>query len=132
MIEDSYVMVVGIAIPMCLLFAGSIVLFLKEKTVCYFLQLLAAGSLVLVLLTHVAEPPHLFPWMHWGAPTQHWQLRRFLECCSWSHVFPGWIFAPCAYKGAPSNSNFICEHQNRAKTLPRDAVWSRWRVEVGE
>src|SRR5438128_5107915 len=29
------------------------------------LQLLGAGGLVLVVLTHVSEALHLFPWMHW-------------------------------------------------------------------
>ena len=31
-----------------------------------FLQLLGAGCLVVVALTHVAEALDLFPWMHWG------------------------------------------------------------------
>ena len=31
-----------------------------------FLQLLGAGCLVLVVLTHVSEALDLFPWMHWG------------------------------------------------------------------
>jgi len=30
------------------------------------LLLLGAGCLVLVVLTHVFEGLHLFPWMHWG------------------------------------------------------------------
>src|SRR5947199_9180426 len=50
----------------CLLFYGSLVLFFRRKTVCSFLQLLGAGCLVVVVLTHVSEALHLFPWMHWG------------------------------------------------------------------
>ena len=34
---------------------------------CSFLQLLGAGCLVIVVLSHVFEALHLFPWMHWGA-----------------------------------------------------------------
>ena len=30
------------------------------------LQLIGAGCLVVVVLTHVCEALHLFPWMHWG------------------------------------------------------------------
>jgi hypothetical protein len=54
-------------VPACMLFSGSIVLFPREKTVCSFLQLLGAGCLVVVILTHVFEALHLFPWMHLGA-----------------------------------------------------------------
>ena len=53
-------------VPACMLFSGSIVLFFKGKTVCSLLQLLGAGCLVVVVLTHVCEALHLFPWMHWG------------------------------------------------------------------
>jgi hypothetical protein len=53
-------------VPACVLFSGSVVFFFKRKTVCSFLQLLGAGFLVVVVLTHVCESLHLFPWMHWG------------------------------------------------------------------
>jgi len=53
-------------VPAGMLFSGSVVLFSRGKTLCSFLQLLGAGCLVLVVLTHVAEALHLFPWMHWG------------------------------------------------------------------
>jgi len=42
-------------------------LFLKGKTVCSFLQLLGAGCQVVVVLTHLCEALHLFPWMQWGS-----------------------------------------------------------------
>jgi hypothetical protein len=53
-------------IPVSILFSGSIVLFFREKTVCSFLQLLGAGCLIVVALTHVFEAFRVFPWMHWG------------------------------------------------------------------
>jgi hypothetical protein len=53
-------------LPAGMLFSGSMVLFLAGKTLGSFLQLLGAGCLVLVVLTHLAEALHLFPWMHWG------------------------------------------------------------------
>src|SRR6266403_6251401 len=51
-------------LPACMLFLGSVVLFFRGKTVCSFLQLLGAGCLIIVVLTHVFEALHLFPWMH--------------------------------------------------------------------
>ncbi len=53
-------------LPAGMLFCGSIVLFSRGKSVGSFLQLLGAGCLVAVVLTHISEAMHLFPWMHWG------------------------------------------------------------------
>lgn len=49
-----------------ILFVGSVLLFLRQRTLGSFLQLLGAGCLVIVALTHLCEALHLFPWMHWG------------------------------------------------------------------
>jgi succinate dehydrogenase/fumarate reductase cytochrome b subunit len=54
-------------VPAGILFVGSVLLFLREKTLSSFLQPLGAGCLVLVVLTHLCEALHLFPWMHWGS-----------------------------------------------------------------
>jgi hypothetical protein len=56
----------GSGAPACLMFAGALVLFFRGKTVSSFLQLLGAGCLMVVVLTHVSEALHLFPWMQWG------------------------------------------------------------------
>jgi len=56
----------GALVPASMLLSGSVVLFLRGKTVSSFLQLLGAGCLVAVVLTHVCEALRLFPWMHWG------------------------------------------------------------------
>ena len=53
-------------VPACVLFSGSSILFIRGKTVPWFLQLLGAGGLVLVAASHVCEALHLFPWMKWG------------------------------------------------------------------
>ena len=53
-------------VPASILFSGSVVLFIRGRTVSSLLQLVGAGCLVLVVLTHVCEAFHLFPWMHWG------------------------------------------------------------------
>ncbi len=53
-------------VPAGILFVGAVLLFLREKILGSFLQLLGAGCLVVVVLAHIAEALHLFPWMHWG------------------------------------------------------------------
>jgi hypothetical protein len=55
-------------VPVSLLFVYSVVVFARHRTVPAFLQLLGAGFLVVVVLTHVAEARHLFPAMQWGEP----------------------------------------------------------------
>src|SRR5260370_26938770 len=52
-------------LPTAMLFSGSVVLFFRRKSWFTFLQLLGAACLVVVVLTHVSEALHLFPWMHW-------------------------------------------------------------------
>jgi succinate dehydrogenase/fumarate reductase cytochrome b subunit len=54
-------------VPTCMLLCGSVTLLIREKTVGSFLQLIGAGCLVMVVLTHLCEALHLFPWMQWGA-----------------------------------------------------------------
>ena len=53
-------------VPTGMLFLGSAVLFFRQKTVYSLLQIVGAGCLVLVVLTHVAEALNLLPWMQWG------------------------------------------------------------------
>jgi len=78
-------------VPMCMLFSGSVVLFLRRKSVCSFLQLFGAGCLVVVVLTHVSEALHLFSWMHWGL--EH-SVGHYLDL--WSAVF-GLTLFPIGY-----------------------------------
>jgi hypothetical protein len=51
-----------------MLLSGSVVLFFRARTVSSFLQLLGAGSLAIVVLTHICEALQLLPWMRWGLP----------------------------------------------------------------
>jgi hypothetical protein len=53
-------------VPACALLAGALVLFFKGKTVCTFLQVVGAGCLVVIVVTHICEALHLFPSMGWG------------------------------------------------------------------
>jgi uncharacterized membrane protein len=64
----ALVKAVAALIPMVMLLCGAVVLFLREKgrTTWSFLQLVGAGCLVVVALTHLFEALHMFTWMHWG------------------------------------------------------------------
>src|SRR5262249_6070597 len=53
-------------VPVCVLLSGSTILFVKARSVTSFLQLLGAGSLMVVVLCHISEGLHLFPRMNWG------------------------------------------------------------------
>jgi hypothetical protein len=53
-------------LPACLLLCGSTIMFFREKTLPLFMQLIGAGCIVLVVLTHMCEALHVFPAMHWG------------------------------------------------------------------
>jgi hypothetical protein len=77
--------------PACMLFSGSVVLCFRGKTVCSFLQLLGVGCLVVVVLTHVSEALHLFPWMRWGL--EH-SIGHYLDF--WSAVL-GLTLFPIGY-----------------------------------
>ena len=66
-------------LPTGVLSSGSVILFLRGKTVGSLLQLVGAGGLVLVVLTHVCEAVHLFPWMQWGL--EH-SVGHYLDFCS--------------------------------------------------
>lgn len=52
--------------PACLLLSGSIILFFRRKTLGVLMQLVGAGCMVVVVLTHICEALHLFPGMQWG------------------------------------------------------------------
>lgn len=55
-----------VLLPACMLLVGSTVLFFQEKSLDLLMQLVGAGCIVVVVLTHVCEALHLFPAMHWG------------------------------------------------------------------
>ena len=53
-------------VPISVLSLGSGILFSKERTLGSSLQLVGAGCLGIVVLTHFCEALHILPWMHWG------------------------------------------------------------------
>jgi uncharacterized membrane protein len=67
-------------IPACMLFWGSTVQYFRwKKSASTFLQLLGAGCLVVVVVTHVFEALHVMSWMGWGM--QH-SIGHYLDLCS--------------------------------------------------
>ena len=78
-------------VPAGILFVGSALLFLRERTLGSFLQLLGAGCLVMVVLTHLCEALDLFPWMQWGS--KH-SVGHYLDL--WSAVLGVTLF-PIGY-----------------------------------
>ena len=63
-------------IPVCAVFTGSAIIWLRKKSVSSFLQFLGATGLVIVILTHVFEALRLFPRMRWGS--QH-SIGHYLD-----------------------------------------------------
>src|SRR5437899_6117896 len=66
-------------VPAGILFVGSVLLFLRERTLGSFLQLLGAGCLMMVILTHLCEALHVFSWMHYG---QEHSVGHYLDLLS--------------------------------------------------
>ena len=50
-------------VPASILFIGSLLLFVREKILSSFLQLVGAGCLVVVVLARLCEALQLFPWI---------------------------------------------------------------------
>jgi|SRR6266508_1604143 len=75
-------------VPVCILFFWSILSFTKEKGMWHFLQLLGAGCLVVVVLTHISEALHLFPFMHWGSPNNVGHYLDFSSAIIGLTLFP--------------------------------------------
>ncbi len=55
-------------IPTAGLFVYSLILFFRRTTFSVFMQLVGAGFLVIVVLTHICEALSLFSFMQWGSP----------------------------------------------------------------
>jgi hypothetical protein len=53
-------------LPASMLLSGAVLLFRRRRSVSLLLQVFGAGCLLMVILIHVAEALHLFPWMGWG------------------------------------------------------------------
>ena len=66
-------------IPVCALFTGATIIFVRRRSMSSFLQLVGAAGLVAVILTHVFEGLRVFPRMGWGS--QH-SVGHYLDLLS--------------------------------------------------
>jgi hypothetical protein len=66
-------------VPAVMLLIRSIRLFRRDQTIYPLLQMLGAGSLVVVVLTHVFEALHAFPSMGWGQANS---AGHYIDLCS--------------------------------------------------
>src|SRR5213080_4990887 len=64
-------------IPVCALFTGATIIFVRRRSMSSFLQLVGTAGLVTVILTHVFEGLRVFPPMGLGISAQRWPLSRF-------------------------------------------------------
>ena len=85
-------------VPVGMLFLGSAILVSKRKGPASVLQLVGAGSLVVVVLTHIFEALHLLLWMRWGAENSP---GHYVDLCS---ALLGVTLFPLGYLGSSLNS----------------------------
>jgi len=78
-------------VPVCMLLAGSAVMFLKTRTAPLLLQLFGAACLLMVVFAHIFEALHLFPWMRWG---NEQSVGHYLDLGS---ALLGFTFFPLGY-----------------------------------
>ena len=78
-------------VPVCMLLSGSVVLVCKGKSLSSLLQLIGAGCLSVVVLTHIAEALRLLPWMQWGSENS---IGHYLDLSS---AVLGMTFFPVGY-----------------------------------
>jgi hypothetical protein len=76
---------------MLALFASAAILVRRERTTGSFLQLVGAGCLLMVVLTHVFEALDFLHWMHWGSQNS---LGHYLDLLS---AVLGIILLPAGY-----------------------------------
>jgi hypothetical protein len=65
-VNRTLLLAVAIGVPILLLFMLAGRRFARYPTLSGFFLVLGAGSLVVMVLTHIAEALHLFPFMGWG------------------------------------------------------------------
>ncbi len=92
-------------LPVGILFLGSLVLVSREKAVSSFLQKLGAACLAMVVLMHVCEALHLFPWMHWGSERSVGHYLDFWGAVLGLTLFPiGYLFHALAKRQSENGS----------------------------
>ena len=88
-------------VPVGMLFLGSAILVTRRKGPGSVLQLVGAGSLVVVVLTHIFEALHFLSWMQWGAENSP---GHYVDLCS---ALLGATLFPLGYLGSSLNTSRI-------------------------
>ena len=79
--------------PILMLFFGAVLLYMKTKTTSSLMQVIGAGCLMVVVLTHVCEALNLFPSMRWGAEDSIGHYFDFSSVVLGLSLFPmGYLF----------------------------------------
>ena len=78
-------------VPTSALLAASVIVYTRARSTGSLLQLVGAGCLVIVVLTHVFEALDLLPWMQWGRPHS---VGHYVDM--WSAVL-GLTLVPAGY-----------------------------------
>jgi hypothetical protein len=71
-----------------LLFSGSVILFLKTRTVPLLLQVIGAGCFLVVALAHICEGLGLLPWMGWSQPNSIGHYLDLVSAIAGLTMFP--------------------------------------------
>ena len=100
--DDTLARALVVLAPVSVLLSGAVVSFAKKKGLWPFVQLLGAGCLMIVPLTHVCEGLGLMPWMGWGRPDS---VGHYLDLSS---VALGFMFFPIGYL-----LDALAKHQNK-------------------
>jgi hypothetical protein len=80
--------------PVSLVLSWSMITLCRKRTISSFLQLLGAGFMVAVVLAHICEALHLFPFMRWGEQASIGHYLDLFSATLGLILFPlGYVFA---------------------------------------
>jgi hypothetical protein len=83
-------------VPASVLLVASAIVFIRRKDLSTTLQLLGASGGFVVVLAHLCEALHLFPWMNWGQEHSTGHYLDFFGAVVGLTTVPAGLFAPCA------------------------------------
>ena len=86
--NTALVITLLLLMPASLMFSGSVILFCRRKSMSTLLQIAGAGCLIVVVLCHLSEALHLFPWMRWGLKNSVGHYLDFWGAVAGLTLFP--------------------------------------------
>jgi len=91
-------------VPASLLLSGSAILFLRQRSLYPFMQLLGAGCIVGVVLTHLCEALQWLPGMHWGLEHSAGHYVDLAGAVFGLTLFPAGYLLGCAFSRSSHTS----------------------------